>query len=197
MNHRLLLHSLIAVSAIIGATTPSVSAESVDELRSRRKALQEELNRVDAEIAKTDKDELKRNLEQKQVRHFVEAFGIYETNSAGGVVPYVTFVNPEVAQTIKYIRVRLTPFNAVGDQVASSIGGHRGVQLQYTGPLKAEDGETRSLWEPVWYNPTIDCLRLDAVTVIFASGATRSFVGGNLRQAIASDLKNDCSYKPK
>lgn len=125
----------------------------------------------------------------------MKEFGIEKVNSAGGVEPYFLFVNPDESTRIKYINLRLTPYNAVGDTIASSIGGKRTASLRFTGPLSHSDGESRSGWEPVWYNATADCLKLESIGITFMNGKQISFEGKNVNKALAPGVTNDCRVK--
>ncbi len=188
---------LVALTCTTLVCNLALAQPSLDELRSRRTSLQEELSQLDKQI--TEQEQAQRQAETKTPRptHFVSAFGIDEIDSAGGVSPYVTVLNPDPKGTIKYIRVRLTPFNAVGDAVTSSVGQRGSADLQYTGPLEAIHEDQRTVWRPIWYNSTVDCLRVDSVTVVYVDGRTKRFIGSSLKQALAPGLKNDCSYRRK
>lgn len=66
-------------------------------------------------------------------------------------------------RTVKYVRMRLAPKNAVNDYVSSEIGGKSEVWLEVTGPI-APGARRDVYWESVWYNPTIvgfDLLRCE------------------------------------
>ncbi len=124
--------------------------------------------------------------------YYVKGFGIYEVNSAGGVEPYATFVNPNAKAAVKYIRLRATPYNAVGDVISSFIGRQSTVGMCMTGSLAQSDGEKLTGWEPIWYDHSAICLKIESVQVEFVNGKTLSFAGKSLRGALSPELQNDC-----
>lgn len=128
-------------------------------------------------------------------KHFIEDFGFEEVNSVGGVDPYFEVYNP-TKDTIKYVAIRMTPFNAVGDPVASRIGRQVVAGLRYTGQLAP--GEIgRASFEPVWYNSTIRCVRVNSVSVEFMNGKRQEFSGKALRAALAPRLRNTCEAESR
>lgn len=131
------------------------------------------------------------------VTYFIEDFGVYDPNSAGGVEPYVEIVNPNKQSALKYLRVQMTLYNEVGDVVRSTIGGQSTAWISFTGPLTADEGAYKAKWDPVWYNKTGYCVKIQAITVEFMNGKKLSFSGSSLAKAIASDMKNDCTVKTR
>lgn len=126
---------------------------------------------------------------------FVTEFGIDNVNSAGGVEPYFVFFNPYEGSRIKYIRLRVRLFNAVGDAISSEIGGRSSAVLSYTGPLANEDGKRRTDWGPIWYNSTGHCIKVEAIQVTFVGGKSVSFAEKELKRALHPSLSNDCKMK--
>lgn len=61
-------------------------------------------------------------------------------NSAGGVGPTIIWRN-DSGKTIKYATFTATPYNDVGDAVASTIGRRKTVQLEVTGPIESFSNE--------------------------------------------------------
>jgi hypothetical protein len=125
------------------------------------------------------------------VDYFVNTFS-HTINSVGGVEPTGTFTNPNNASAIKYISLQVRMFNAVGDVIRSTVGGRSTATLEVTGPIASEDGPQRAEWEPVWYNATATCVRIDAVRVQFMNGKVQTFQGANLRKALSPGIPNDC-----
>ncbi|MDO8768791.1 MAG: hypothetical protein Q7K57_08815 [Burkholderiaceae bacterium] len=136
--------------------------------------------------------QLPANAMTAEPKHFVEEFGIWEVNSAGGVVPMAVFINPNKKSAIKYIHMQVTMYNAVGDVIRSSIGGLSTAHLKFTGPLGADERTSNVTWKPIWYNSTADCLKIQSIDIEFMNGTRRSFVGRNLRPALSPELLNDC-----
>ncbi|MES2973405.1 MAG: hypothetical protein V4757_07340 [Pseudomonadota bacterium] len=127
--------------------------------------------------------------------HYIDSFGITEVNSAGGVEPYASFVNPNSKSAIKYIRLQMQLYNAVGDVVRSTIGGHSVGTLSYTGPLEAGKEPDGAEWEPIWYNRSGHCVTVTAVSVEFMNGRRESFSGKAVGKALAPGLANDCRVR--
>ncbi len=123
---------------------------------------------------------------------YVASFGIYQVNSAGGVEPFVDLWNPNPKSAIKYVTISLTPYNAVGDVIHSSIGGGSTKVFRFTGPLANSDGIYPAHWGPSWYNATAECLVMQSLTVEFMNGSKVSFAGKQLRSVLAPDVKNSC-----
>lgn len=174
---------------------PSLAApppESIESLLRRKTALEVELARVNDRIQALEASASPKADNDSAPTYYVKEFGIYEVNSAGGVEPYATFVNPNAKAAIKYIRLRATPYNAVGDVISSSIGSQSTAGMYMTGPLAQSDGEKRTGWEPIWYNHSATCLKIESVQVEFVNGKTLSFAGKSLRGALSPELQNDC-----
>lgn len=92
-------------------------------------------------------------------------------NSAGGVDVFVKFINTS-SKTIKYARFNVTPFNAVGDPVRSSIGRRGQARLAATGPYGPGAHSESWYWPNTWYNSTIRSVRLDRVEIDFMDGSS-------------------------
>jgi hypothetical protein len=127
-----------------------------------------------------------------QQTSYVVDFDIDQVNSAGGVEPFALLSNPDKKTTIKYVRMEVSAYNAVGDQVGSRIGGGRIKRISFTGPLRYEDGVVRADWEPVWYNSTVTCVKIQSVSVELMSGKTLAFSGSNLSKALSNTMSNVC-----
>lgn len=95
-------------------------------------------------------------------------------NSAGGWDVKLSLTNSS-QKTIKYIVILVTPINAVGDPVYSSISRKSQERLQITGPI--EHGQSRFAvhWENVWYDCSIARLRLDGAEVTFMDGTFKNY----------------------
>ena len=173
------------------------AAESVEALRRKQVTLEQDLERVKAQIAALEAKAPEQASQSKSPTWFIKEFGIDEVDSAGGVEPYFILYNPNLSSPIKYARIRITLYNAVGDIVSSTIGDQTTAGISYTGPLSNEDGETRADWGPIWYNSTGRCIKIESVQITFVNGKTRSFAGKTLRTALAPDVMNECKLKKK
>jgi hypothetical protein len=125
---------------------------------------------------------------------FILDFGIHKHNSVGGVEPFAIFANPKKDTTIKYITLTVALYNAVGDQIRSSIGGGAAKTIKYTGPLVYQ-GRDDAYWEPVWYNGTAACIAIQGMSIEYMNGKRTTLVGRDLREAIAPEVENSCRYK--
>lgn len=96
-------------------------------------------------------------------------------DSAGGVGAKMEF-RSVTSLDIAYVRFRVTPYNAVGDAVKSSIGDTSTTWLKYTGPVVA-GGFGSGSWRPIWYNGTIKELRIDRVEIEFMNDDVVEFEG--------------------
>jgi hypothetical protein len=132
---------------------------------------------------------------QELSKYIIKDFGIDEVNSAGGVEPYFVFINQFPSKIIKYIQIRVTPYNKVGDVISSEIGGKTTGQIKFTGPLLNTDDEKRAHWGPIWYNHSATCIKVESVKITFVTGKSLSFAGKSLKKALAPELANDCKLK--
>ncbi|EJA9197149.1 hypothetical protein FXI35_004889 [Escherichia coli] len=121
-------------------------------------------------------------------------------NSAGGAGVVIDFVNTS-GKAIKYVSFNMTPFNSVGDEVASEIDGLKEKQVRLVGPI--ENGfDTKGMFNSmlsspgrfnnVWYNQTIVCSKINSIKIEFMSGDAVSISGVNLSKVMAPGVKNNC-----
>lgn len=96
----------------------------IDKIEAEKKAEEE---RKAAEAAKSIEDRIKENLR-------IGGVVVDDINSADGVSIKIFWRN-ESNKDIKYLTFSVTPYNAVGDKVSSSIGGKITVNCKITGPL--------------------------------------------------------------
>lgn len=194
MNHSLLKLGIFAFALTVST---AYAAETLDSLRRKQITLEQDLERVKAQISVLEAKPEGQVPEQSAPSWFIKDFGIDEVNSAGGVEPYFVFFNPNAASPIKYFRIRVTLYNAVGDVISSTIGDQSTTGLSFTGPLSNADGEKRADWGPVWYNTTGKCIKVESIHVTFVNGKVVSLAGKNLRKALAPDLVNECKLTKK
>lgn len=204
MRHKHIIHTMPApfniVVLAIGLFTTSLSwgtptSKTLEALGRQKTSLEAQLAKVNERIAELEAATSNRPASDSTPTYYVKEFGISEVNSAGGVEPYATFVNPNPKLVIKYIRLRVTPYNAVGDVISSRIGEQSTAGMYMTGPLTQADGEKKTGWEPIWYNHSATCLKIQSVQVEFVNGRTQTFAGRTLRAALSPELKNDCRAK--
>ena len=120
-------------------------------------------------------------------------------DSAGGVDIKIGFQNLS-KQNIKYVKFGVLPYNAVGDVVASEIGGKTLAILNFTGPLPYDEYKY-SRWENVWYNNSIRCIEIVKVDISYMDGSETSFENSEIKDISSTELSypfNDasstCSY---
>ena len=89
-------------------------------------------------------------------------------NSVGGVNVEAMFKN-QSDKAIKYLRITVTPYNAVMDPVSCQITGKSTARLQDVGPW-VSGGVDYGLWETVWYNSTIKYISLDSIEIEYMDG---------------------------
>ena len=114
----------------------------IDKIEAEKKAEEE---RKAAEKAKSTED---------RIKDIIRIGGVVvdEINSANGVSIKIFWRN-ESNKDIKYLIFSVTPYNAVGDKVSSSIGGKTTVNCKITGPLppSATLVDTRLLQNEFFY----------------------------------------------
>jgi hypothetical protein len=120
-------------------------------------------------------------------------------NIVGGIDVSIYFINIS-EKTIKYVTFEVIPYNAVGDVVASEIGGEITAYLKETGPIESGKANITpstswSGWKAVWYNPTVKCIEIVGIEVIFMDGATISVDRSMITKCLAYSVLNDCRTK--
>ncbi len=80
----------------------------------------------------------------------------YRINSLDGIEQWMTFVNKSTNKTIKYIKLEMEFYNAVGDVIENQIGGYKSARLTYTGPLEPGTSSGQIHWDAIFYNPTFN-----------------------------------------
>lgn len=122
-------------------------------------------------------------------------------NYAGGVGVSMDFTNTS-GRALKYMEFGLVPFNAVGDVVASSIGGRTLEVVQYTGPyqpgVSTDDFSVTFAGGPVgfqnvWYNESIRCVEIQSARAVFMDGTTQVFKGAAASELVAPSVRKNCA----
>jgi len=153
-------------------------ARAPGELRAMAKA-------KEAERARADEP-------RRAMPHYVSDFRLSDIDSAGGVNVVVEVSNPNKESPIKYLEIRASMYNAVGDRIRSDIGGKSGATLQFTGPLSNAQQPEGVRWEGVWYNSTATCARIESISVEFMNGKRMNFAGRKLQDVMDQAMKNSC-----
>lgn len=89
-------------------------------------------------------------------------------NSAGGVGMSFTYVNLS-PKTIKYLWLKVTPYNAVDDKQACDITRDSTKRLKITGPIEYGEKDYAS-WSAIWYNYSIQKFVLESVEIEYMDG---------------------------
>ena len=185
----------VLISAGFAVAWLTVGAQERGALEARKQKLEAELHRTSEQLEAIDQKPPSR-LEATRAAndgYYIEAYGVYDVNSAGGVEPTVTVRNPNVKSPIKYARIALQLFDHVGKVQRSSIGREAPTQwVSITGPLRSDDDPHKGIWEPVWYNHSGWCITIVAVQIEFLDGTKRSFSGKTLSTAIKAGIENAC-----
>jgi hypothetical protein len=93
----------------------------------------------------------------------------YETDSAGGVSPTISFTNLAEA-AIKYAYFEMVPINGVGDPVVGQTSGKTGFMLTGVGPIPAGSYARLAPPDPVFYGRSTTCIELVSVTIEYRDG---------------------------
>ena len=99
--------------------------------------------------------------------------GISSFGSSASLTPVsakFSFHN-KTGKTIKYLVVKLRPYNKVGDAVECTVKGVSLYDCTCTGPFESGQKYTQIL-ENAWYNQTIENVRLEGATVEYMDGTT-------------------------
>lgn len=89
----------------------------------------------------------------------------YAPNSAGGVNVGISIENLS-SKPYKYIYFSATPYNSVNDMVKCQIRGYSTTTLKATGPIEPQKFQWLN-WENVWYNNSLDFIKLENVKIIY------------------------------
>ena len=117
-------------------------------------------------------------------------------NSAGGVDVEIDITNIS-DKTIKYIRYTVKPYNAVGDVVRGDISRKSLERLKVTGPIASGERSSRgSVWSNVWYNYSIECIKLTRVDITYMDGSSRNFASStSIQKMLRPGVKNSCGVQ--
>lgn len=159
------------------------------------KICQAELDKIEAE--KKAEEERKATeaakSEEQKVHDIIRVYKLEvdEINSADGVSVEIAWLNNS-PKTIKYIRFKVTPYNAVNDIVTCEIKRTSTMSLKMTGPYKTGEGGAEFIagnlygayWENVWYNNTVDRLEFEEINIEYMDGTTEIISGEELKYVI-------------
>jgi hypothetical protein len=117
-------------------------------------------------------------------------------NSVGGIDVDFEFYNSSY-RTFKYLEFTITPYNQVGDIASSETNGRSTVTVKGVGPMKPSvefgiyDYHFFS-FENIWYNHTINCVKLSEVKITYMD-STEESITGELLSAISPPNEGGCT----
>jgi hypothetical protein len=144
-------------------------------------------------MAKTELRKICQDLSYKKANENQRKFNIYSVygglpNSAGGVNAKIDFYYYYEDKDIKYITFTVIPYNSVGDIQSCDITGKSKANLQFTGPISANTRPNDNrIFENVWYNSTINKIKLVKVQVEYTDGSRYTYA--NELNKILSPIK--------
>ena len=184
------LFARMAATILCGITLQTAAhgaprVETVETLTAKKVAIEADLAKVNALIERAISQASDRPDADTPKKYFVEDFGLWGVDSAGGVSVSMVIDNPNADVPL---------YNQVGDQLRSRIDSSTLRTLQFTGPLKAGEAlEGREgKWGPLWYDSTGHCIKMVSVLVTYMNGKRQSFSGASLKNALSPRLTNDC-----
>lgn len=105
---------------------------------------------------------------------------------AGGVDYHFEFTNLSDKE-IKYLTVKATPYNAVGDSVKCEIRMQSQFSGKITGPIApGESYGSDKVFRAAWYNNSITAVAIDSITIEYMDGSEVSITD-------KSDIEKICS----
>ena len=91
--------------------------------------------------------------------------GNFEMNSVGGLEPSILISNNSDMK-IKYVELKISFYNAVGDKVVNDINGKNYTNLKITGPIKPWRFKWY-YWDPVFYNTSARKMKIESATITY------------------------------
>ncbi|PHS23649.1 MAG: hypothetical protein COA83_09500 [Methylophaga sp.] len=159
----------------------------------QRMAQLEEQTRVDAAGRRK---EIMNTMREKGIPVRVLELDAGRANSAGGVDLSFQVANA-TNRDFKYIELTVTPFNRVGDVISSEINGRSTITVKGIGPMKPTvkygsfDGHYFS-FDNVWYNGTINCVKLSEVKITYMDNSEQ-FVTGEILSLMSPAKHGGCA----
>lgn len=99
----------------------------------------------------------------------VDHFYLKNPDSAGGVGAVLKYEN-QTDKTIKYLRLKITPYNAVDDKQYCEIQDRSTMTLKVTGPVAPGESDYAE-WRAIWYNYSIRKFTLDSIEIEYMDGS--------------------------
>ena len=118
----------------------------------------------------------------------------FETNSAGGIEPAIEVKNLS-GERIKYTRVKIAPFNSVGDPAVNSTGGQM-MDLNMIGPIPPRAVGTYSYEDdPPYYSGVATCFELISLNFELFDGTMHEVDVATARPSGAYKIAGECAVK--
>ena len=93
-------------------------------------------------------------------------------DSVGGLKPTI-FIANNSDKKIKYIDLKVSFYNSVGDKVRNEIGGYTYSNLQITGYIKPWSSDWYE-WNPVFYNSSASKMKIETMKITYADGSKKT-----------------------
>jgi hypothetical protein len=151
---------------------------------------------AEADAAAENRKNSVESIREKGVPIFITEIYKSRPNSVGGVNVDFKFYNSSY-RTFKYLEFIITPYNQVGDITSSETNGRSTVTVKGVGPMKPSvkfgiyDYHFFS-FENIWYNHTINCVKLSKVIITYMD-STEESITGELLSAISPPNEGGCA----
>lgn len=96
----------------------------------------------------------------------------FSMDSVGGLKPTI-FIANNSDKKIKYIDLKVSFYNSVGDKVRNEIGGYTYSNLQITGYIKPWSSDWYE-WNPVFYNSSASKMKIETMKITYADGSKKT-----------------------
>ena len=100
-------------------------------------------------------------------------------NRVNGFDLYQTYYNAG-DKVIKYLTFSYLPYNAVGDVVRCTVTQKTEARGQITGPIKPDTYVDSAEWTSLWYNPTIESVKIVGIHIQFMDNTQEVIEGKDI-----------------
>ena len=100
-------------------------------------------------------------------------------NRVNGFDLYQTYYNAG-DKVIKYLTFSYLPYNAVGDVVRCTVTQKTEARGQITGPIKPDTYDDSAGWRSLWYNPTIESVKIVGIHIQFMDNTQEVIEGKDI-----------------
>ena len=128
-----------------------------------------------------------RRAKQEGIPIIVSEITVYAPNSVGGVDVGINIINTS-NYAFKYVILTLVPYNRVGDIAPSHIGNRTNANIKIVGSIEPYADYLMSIWENVWDNGTIDCVKLENIEIMYMNDKVEIVRGHKLTKVLSSNV---------